>query len=175
MGERRIIGAGRHLRLVCDENGWESAERVTASGVVAVVAVLPGGKVLLIEQWRPPVKARVIELPAGLAGDIAGQEDEELAAAARRELIEETGWDASRFERLLTGPSSAGMTSELLTMFLATGLTRVGEGGGDASEDIQVHEVPLAGAEAWLAARSAAGMLVDPKIYGALSFARSAV
>lgn len=174
MSERRVLGVGRHLRLVCDENGWESAERVKASGVVVVVAVLPGEKVLLIEQWRPPVQARVIELPAGLAGDIAGQEDEELAAAARRELIEETGWDAERFERVLTGPSSAGLTSELLTLFRATGLTRVGEGGGEESEEIQVHEVPLAQAEAFLSERLAAGVLVDPKVYGALWFARGA-
>ena len=73
---------------------------------------------------------------------------------------------------MLTGPSSAGMSNELLTVFRATGVRRVGAGGGVAGEAIHVHEVALAEAEAWLAARIAAGSLVDPKVYAALWFAR---
>ena len=167
-----VRGEGRFLGVVRGADGWEYAERKNATGVVVVLAITPERRVLLVEQWRPPVGARVVELPAGLAGDEAEQEDEELAAAAARELTEETGYAAERLERVLTGPSSAGMSNELLTVFRATGVRRVGAGGGVAGEAIHVHEVALAEAEGWLAARIAAGSLVDPKVYAALWFAR---
>lgn len=172
MSEREVLGEGRFLRLVCGPGRWEWAERRSATGVVVVIAVTAAAEVLLVEQWRHPVAARVIELPAGLAGDVAGQEQEELAEAARRELEEETGYTAERLEPVLCGPSSAGLSNELLTVFKAHGVRRIGAGGGDASEDITVHHVPLPEVEAWLAARMAQGALVDPKVYAALWFAR---
>src|SRR5690606_33221547 len=85
---REIMAEGRFLRMV-REDGWEWVQRTRISGVVVVAAVTPEGKVLLVEQHRPPVGGRVLEMPAGLAGDIAGQEDEALETAARRELEEE--------------------------------------------------------------------------------------
>jgi ADP-ribose pyrophosphatase len=162
-----IVASGRFVRLV-RRDGWEWAERVGTSGVVVVVAVTPDDRVLLVEQHRPPVDARVIEMPAGLAGDLEGARDEALADAARRELLEETGYVAETMEHATTGPVSAGMTSECLAVFVARGLTRQGRGGGDASEDIVVHEVPRAEVAAFLKAREAAGCLVDPKVYAGL-------
>jgi ADP-ribose pyrophosphatase len=111
------------------------------------------------------LRASVIELPAGLAGDVPEDADEPLEAAARRELVEETGYEATNLERLFEGPLSAGMTTEVVTFFRATGLTKTGAGGGDGSESITVHEVPLAEADRWLAGQAAAGKLVDPKVY----------
>ena len=163
------IGRGRFIRLV-RRGGWEWAERTNASGIVVIVAVTPDDKVLLVEQHRVPVGGPVIELPAGLAGDIAGEEDEDLSVAANRELEEETGWRAERLERLTAGPVSAGMTSEVLTFYRAHGLQRVGDGGGDPSEDIVVHEVPLTEVHGWLEARAAAGVMADPKVYAGLYF-----
>ena len=154
---RDVLAEGRFLRLI-KEDGWEWAERTNASGVVVVVALTPEGRVLLVEQHRPPVRGRVIELPAGLAGDLSGAEDEALEVAARRELEEETGWTAARIVRLTAGPVSAGMTSESLTFLRAEGLRRCGAGGGDETEDIVVHEIPLDDADAWLAARAAEGV-----------------
>ena len=104
-------------------------------------------EVLLVEQFRPPVQAHVIEFPAGLAGDIAGQEHEPLVEAARRELLEETGYEAREIHEVFTGPSSAGLTDECITFLVATGLHKVAAGGGDEHESIVVHAVPLA--EAW--------------------------
>jgi len=167
--DREVLAEGRFLRLV-KVGGWEWAERTNASGVVVVVAKTPEDRVLLVEQHRPPVGGRVIELPAGLAGDIAGAEEEALEVAALRELEEETGWSAARIVRLTAGPVSAGMTSESLTFLRAEGLRRVGPGGGDESEDIVVHEIPLAEVDAWLAARAAEGVPCDPKVYAGLYF-----
>jgi ADP-ribose pyrophosphatase len=63
------------------------------------------------------------------------------------------------------------MTDEVITLFLATGLKKTGDGAGDGSEDITVHEVALDGAEDWLAARERDGRLIDLKVYAGLYFA----
>lgn len=165
------LGAGRHLRLVT-RNGWEFVERPGIHGIVLVVAVTPEGRLLLVEQRREAVDADVVELPAGLAGDAESPVGEPLEEAARRELVEETGWDASSMERLTAGPPSAGVTSEVVTLFRARGLSRVGPGGGVEGEAITVHEVPLGSVEAFLAERESAGALVDPKVWAGLLFAR---
>ena len=65
-------------------------------------------------------------------------------------------------------PSSAGMSDEIVSFVRASGLRRVGPGGGDDSEDIRVHVVPLQEADRWLRAQAAAGKPMDPKIYAAL-------
>ncbi|MCL4806201.1 MAG: NUDIX hydrolase [Thermoanaerobaculia bacterium] len=165
------LHAGRHLRLVA-RNGWEFVERPGIHGIVLVVAVTPGGGLLLVEQWREPVGAKVLELPAGLAGDSEGSADEPLEGAARRELLEETGWSAESMERLTSGPPSAGVTSEIVTLFRARGLSQAGPGGGVEGEAITVHEVPLAAVESFLLGREAEGTLVDPKVWAGLWFAR---
>lgn len=167
---KRVLHEGKFLRLV-DLDTWEFVERVNASGVVVVVAVTPEGRLLLVEQPRRPVRTTVIELPAGLAGDEPGARGEALAEAARRELEEETGYACDALEVMCEGPSSAGLTSEVLTVFRARGVRRVGAGGGVAGEAITLHEVPLAEVHAFLRARTAAGALVDPKVYAALWFA----
>lgn len=164
------LAQGRFLRLV-NAGGWEYAERVNASGVVAIVAVTADGAIILTEQYRPAVKMRVIDVPAGLAGDIPGGEKEALATAARRELLEETGYRALRMEFLTAGPPSAGMSSEMVTFFLAQNCRRVADGGGDDHEQIEVHAVPLEGAATWLHKRAGKRRCVDPKVYAALYFA----
>jgi ADP-ribose pyrophosphatase len=126
----------------------------------------------LVEQYRIPCHARTIEMPAGLIGDEGGASDEPHAEAARRELIEETGYDAERMEPLVSGPASGGLAGEIVTLFRATELRRVNAGGGVGHEDIMVHEVPLAEVEAWLAAKAKDGVLVDPKVYAGLFFLR---
>ncbi len=165
------LHAGRYLRLVV-RNGWEFVERPGIHGIVLVVAVTPAGGILLVEQWREAVGARVLELPAGLAGDAGSPSNEPLEEAARRELVEETGWDAASMERLTVGPPSAGVTSEIVTLFRARGLWKAGPGGGVEGEAITVHEVPLASIEAFVAGREAGGTLVDPKVWAGLWFAR---
>ena len=169
----KVLGDGKHLRLVV-RDGWEWAERVGSTGVVVLVAVTPGGELVLVEQDRVPVGKRVLELPAGLVGDEDGGEGEEMAEAARRELVEETGWDATSLVRLTEGPSSAGLTNEVVTFFRADGLVRRGAGGGVPGEEITVHEVPLAEAVRFVRAREREGVVVDPKVWAGLFFAGAA-
>jgi ADP-ribose pyrophosphatase len=164
------LGQGKYLKLVV-RRGWEFVHRFRCTGVVIIVAITPERRVLLVEQFRPAVDNRVIELPAGLVGDTADWPDERLIDAAHRELIEETGYQAGRFTQLAEAPTSVGMSSERLTFFQAHDLTRVGAGGGDDSESIVVHEVPLDGLRPWLAARDAEGTLIDHKIYAGLFLA----
>jgi ADP-ribose pyrophosphatase len=168
--ERTTICEGKHLRLV-KRGHWEFVERTLASGVVVILAVTPEKKIVLTEQFRVPVGKRVIELPAGLAGDIAGEERESLETAARRELLEETGYEAMEMVFLTEGPPSAGLTSETVTFFQAKHLRRVAEGGGDEGEDIQLHEIELSKVRGWLEEQVKAGVMIDPKVYVGLYFA----
>jgi ADP-ribose pyrophosphatase len=163
----RVLAEGRYLTMLND-NGWEYVTRHGITGVVVLVAVTRQRELVLVEQHRPAVRGRVIELPAGLVGDVAGRESESLAAAAHRELVEETGFEASAMVELAAGPIAVGVSDEIVTFFEARDLARVGPGGGDASEDITVHLVPLATLTSFLGAKRAAGLAVDPKIYAGL-------
>jgi len=167
-----VLAEGRWIRLI-RADGWEWAERTNASGIVVLVAITEAGELVLVEQFRKPVGRRVLELPAGLAGDLADQPDEALETAALRELEEETGFTAERVERLTEGPVSAGFTSEVVTFFRCSGLTRVGIGGGDESEDIVVHVVAMPDIPAFLADRAQQGVAIDPKVWAGMWFARS--
>ncbi len=160
---------GKFLALI-KEGHWEYAHRVNGTGAAIITAVTEDRKLLLVEQYRIPMHARTIELPAGLTGDQGAPDSESNAEAARRELLEETGYLASHIEALTTGPASSGLGSEVVTLFRASGLSRMGAGGGVGQEDIVVHEVALTEAHEWLAAKTRAGVLVDPKIYAGLYF-----
>lgn len=166
MSDPAIRYRGRYLGIA-ERERWEFAVRTNASGVVVLVPVTDDGRLVLVEQFRLPVEASVIELPAGLAGD-AGFGGETLAQAADRELLEETGYRAGQLTRLLDCPSSAGLTDEIVTFFLAEDLRREGAGGGDATENIVIHEVPVAEVCNWLGERRAGGCMIDPKVYAAL-------
>lgn len=167
----KVLGEGRWLQLVYAD-GWEWVTRHTCSGAVVIVAVTDRGELVLTEQYRVPLGAPVIDLPAGLVGDEPGSADEPMVEAARRELLEETGFQADTMAFLTEGPTSAGLTDESHAFFLARGARRVAAGGGDASEQITVHVVPLDAAEAWLDARRREGMAISPKVFAALYFAR---
>jgi len=162
---------GRFLGMQ-ERDRWEYAFRTNARGVVVLVPVTDTRELVLVEQYRIPVRSRVIELPAGLVGD-AGDADEDLQTAAQRELIEETGYRAGYFEELLTCPSTPGMSDEVVSIFYASDLEQVGPGGGDGTETITVHRMPLTGATEWLEERMAEGIMVDPKIYAGLFWAGS--
>ncbi len=157
---------GKWLRLK-KRGRWEFAERTNVGGMaVIIVAATPEGNLIFVEQDRIPVEGRTIEMPAGLVGDIEAGESIELAAS--RELLEETGWQASRIDLLMVGPTSSGMSNERVAFVRASGLVRLHAGGGDESEQIIVHEVPIAEAPAWLASKMAEGYQLDAKLWAGL-------
>jgi len=164
----QTLGEGRFLRLVIDE-GWEYVVRQKVTYIVVIAALTAENEVILIEQHRPSVRQSVIELPAGLVGD--QDEHESLETAATRELEEETGFTADSMTIAVKGPSSAGLTSETITLLIATGLRKVGPGGGvPGEEEIITHLIPLSSVKAWLSERAACGQLIDPKVYAGLFF-----
>jgi ADP-ribose pyrophosphatase len=161
-----ILYEGDWLRLV-RRGHWESCERTHGKGMaVIIVACTPEDEVLFVEQHRVPLGARTIEMPAGLVGDQSGEDT--LEDAARRELEEETGWRPAHVEVLLVGPTSAGMSNERIAFVRATELEKVGDGGGDASEDIIVHTIPRREAPAWLMRKQREGYELDMKLWAGL-------
>jgi ADP-ribose pyrophosphatase len=165
-----VLATGKFLRLVI-QNGWEYVERIVSPSPVGIIAVTDDQKLLLIEQYRAPLAAVVIEIPAGLVGDLAGQHGESWQIAAQRELLEETGYEATAVAFLTVGPTSAGLTSETVRLVRATGIRKVHAGPlGDGHEQIKLIELPLTEARHWLTTQAAAGRLIDAKVYAALWF-----
>ena len=163
----RIVGETQHVQLL-DRDGWSFVRRNSGTGVVCIVAETNDDQIVLVEQPRPPVGRQVIELPAGLVGDLDHQPSESVREAAERELAEETGYEADHYERLIEIASCPGLTDETVTLYLARGLRRIGPGGGDATEEITVHVIPLAQVDDWLRQQADAGKLIDARVYGGL-------
>lgn len=164
-----ILHAGKWLTLK-QRGRWEFVERNNPQGAVIIVAVTPNDHLLFVEQYRVPILKFTIEMPAGLIGDAGHARDDSIAAAARRELEEETGWTCARVVPLHSGPSSAGMSTEMMHFVRALELRKIGAGGGDATENIVVHEVPRQDAGAWLQAMTDKGCSIDPKLFAGLWF-----
>lgn len=146
---------------------WEYVSRtrnIRAAVILAIDTAEARPQVILVEQFRIPLGRRTIELPAGLIGDDDGGAGEDALSAATRELEEETGYRA----RVMTAEgefySSPGMVTESFTLFRASGLERVGAGGGVAGEEITVHRVPLDEVEAFIAAQRARGLGIDTRL-----------
>ena len=98
--------------------------------------------------------------------------DATIEAAARRELLEESGYEADELEFLLRGPASPGSSTEVVWFYLARSVRKVHDGGGVEHERIRVHPVKLDEADAWLAAKTGSGVLVDPRVYLGVHYAR---
>jgi ADP-ribose pyrophosphatase len=140
---------------------WEYASR--ARGLrAAVILAIDAGEVILVEQFRVPIGKYCLEMPAGLIGD--DEESEGALESAQRELEEETGYRAAQWEDLGEFWSSPGMITESYTLLKATGLTRVGDGGGTDHEDIVVHRVPLERMAETVAEHRARGHAIDSKL-----------
>ncbi|WP_410585511.1 NUDIX domain-containing protein [Amycolatopsis sp. lyj-108] len=141
----RDVHIGRVVGLRVDEvvmpgGGTARREVVEHLGAVAVVALDDDGAVTLIHQYRHPIGRRLWELPAGLI-DKAG---EDPVGAAERELVEEVGLSAERWETLVDVAASPGFTDEVVRVYLARGLSEVDrEVLGDEEADLVVRKFPL--------------------------------
>ncbi|WP_439532559.1 NUDIX hydrolase [Polymorphobacter sp.] len=156
---------GKYIEVHVDGQ-WEYVARAARIGAAVILAVTDAREIVLVEQPRRALGVRTIELPAGLVGDTLDGDDP--AAAAARELEEEAGWQAAHWERIGDFATSPGMSSEMFTLFRATGLTRKGPGGGVDDEDITPHLVPIADLPTFLAARRAEGLVIDCRLMVAL-------
>mgnify|MGYP001819570868 CR=1 FL=1 len=169
--DRKTLAEGKYLGLY-ERGTWEFAERPNSTGVVGILPITEDGELVLIEQYRVPVQAKVIEIPAGLVGDELEHAGEPLEDTAQRELLEETGYRADTITPLLSSPTSAGMTTETTHFFAATGLAREHNGGGVADEEIIVHHVSHNELGEWLTKKEKEGYLIDFKIHACLYLVR---
>lgn len=142
------------------EPGGITARRdiVRHPGSVVILALDARQRVLLERQYRHAVGGFLWELPAGR---IDARESE--LAAAKRELLEETGYTARRWRRILFYYASPGFLDETMTVYFATGLTR-GRARPEADEMIRTRFFPLRR----LARAAAAGKLRDGKTIAAV-------
>jgi ADP-ribose pyrophosphatase len=163
----KTVFEGNHL-LVKETDDWQFVERRKGKAAVAVVAQTPAGEVILTEQHRKPLGKRVIDWPAGLVGDEEGTSDP--AESAKKELEEETGYVCDSVELLAAGPSSPGITSEVVSFYRAHGVKKRGEGGGVGGENITVHIVPTEELPSWLKRKEREGVLIDLKLWGGMYF-----
>jgi ADP-ribose pyrophosphatase len=142
---------------------WEYVGR-TRNIRAAVILAIDDGHVILVEQFRVPLGRRTIELPAGLVGDHDDAADEDAMTAATRELEEETGYRAGHITVVGEFYSSPGMVTEAFTLFRATELEQVGQGGGVGDEAITVHRVAIDAIDAFIAAKRADGLGIDTRM-----------
>ena len=157
----KTVFEGKHL-LVLENDDWQYVERKKGKEAVAVIAYTDDDELILVEQLRRPLNARVIEFPAGLVGDEEG--NDEPAEVARKELEEETGYACDSVELVAKGPASPGITSEVVSMYVALGVRKVGKGGGVDGESIVVHCVPRGELARWAREKEAQGVLIDLKL-----------
>ena len=161
-----IVYKGKFIQVV-NNNSWEYVSRVNSQYAVSICALTPNNEIILVEQFRVPIQKNVIENPAGLVGD---QKDPESAlATAKRELMEETGYESDDWKELYKTCSSPGLTDEKSTKFLALKCKKVAEGGGVVGEeDITVHRVPLKSLITWVERKRSEGLMVDAGLFSAL-------
>lgn len=173
--DSRVVHRGRYLEVRVD-----TIERVDGSrgerdvvghpGAVAMIALDEEGRLLLVRQWRVPAGRAMLEIPAGTL-DVHDGVTEDPAIAAPRELEEETGYRAARWRKLCEFWPAPGFASELMHLYLATGLTPAdGERlGPDEDEHLELRRVTPAEARALVAS----GEIADAKtILGVLLLER---
>jgi ADP-ribose pyrophosphatase len=161
-----LMWEGKFIRAL-RRGRWEYASRARDIRAVVIVAEHEG-KIILVDQPRVGPNCRCVELPAGLVGDL--DPDATIEATAIKELEEETGFTADRVEQLGDFYSSPGMLAEAFTLVRVHGLRKIGEGGGDENEDINVHLVARADIPNFLEQKRAEGFGIDVKLLLLMNF-----
>ena len=143
--DRKLIHKGSILDIYEDTmllpNGntekWDFVSH--RMGAACVLAVKPDGKILMVRQYRNALERETLEVPAGKRDSI----DEDTAICAARELEEETGYRAGKLEKLLALKSTVAFCDEMIDVYLATDLEKVGEQQLDEAEDIGIEAFEL--------------------------------
>ena len=163
---------GKFLKIVdydfLTKNGkkgtWETIKKKSYKRIVVIFAVTKKKELILEKTFRIPIKSFVIELPAGLT-DKKGESE---TTAAKRELLEETGYLAKKVIPLFEWPLEPGSVSNMAILFFAPDVEYVGKKGSDDTEEIEVLKVSLKKLPKFLAS-SHKKVPVDIKIFGAFS------
>jgi ADP-ribose pyrophosphatase len=153
-------------------NQWEAVSRLNCNGVVVIIPITKENRLILIRQFRPSLNNYVIEFPAGLIDP-----GEDAALAGRRELIEETGHAAERFELCTEGVISTAINSERWNVLVAFNAQEVTDDvlrahPPDDNENIEVIKVAIDNIYSELERYSSEGDDVDLRIYGLLELAK---
>jgi ADP-ribose pyrophosphatase len=172
-----VVHVGRYLTFRIDTIERADGTRATREicghpGAVAILALDEQDRVLLVRQWRTAAGRAMREIPAGtLDVDPATGSTEDPALAARRELEEETGYRADRWQLLTSFWTAPGFATELMHLYLATDLrpAHADRLGPDEDERLELVRMPLDEA----VAAAGAGEIADAKsILGLLWLAR---
>jgi 8-oxo-dGTP pyrophosphatase MutT (NUDIX family) len=172
--DKKILWEGKYLRsfaLTLNNSkgvtvSWEAIERVGCKGIACVIPITVDKRVVMIKQFRPPVGKFVIEFPAGL-----NDKDEPLIEVAKRELFEETGYKADTLTEIAVGPISAGLSGEVLTIYLAKDVYLNGGQVLDDAEEIEVFTVSMDRFNEDVKGLERDDTYVDLKIYGLFDYA----
>ena len=129
VAEREIIHRGRYLEFRVDtivraDGTGGTRDTVGHPGAIAVLALDDDRRLLMVRQWRIPAERALLEIPAGTL-DIEGGVIEDPDLAAPRELEEETGHRAKTWRKLSTFWTAPGFATELMHLYLATGIAGV--------------------------------------------------
>lgn len=164
-GSNKEVFSGRLLKVQLDHvtlpNGHDTTrEYIHHSGAVAIVPVLPDGRVVLVKQCRYPLRTLLWEIPAG---KLDHGPDEEPLDCAKRELSEETGYEAASWQQLVSIATTPGFSDEIIHLYKAWDLKQFKQHTDD-DEFIGVQAFTAAE----LRAMVVAGELYDAKTLCAL-------
>jgi len=145
----RTVYRGKLLHVLEDEvrlpdGASARREYIRHPGAVMIIPVLDAETVVLVRQFRYPLRRHFYELPAGKR-----EQGEDPLATARRELREECGYEAAEWRRLASIHPCIGYSDEAIDIYLARGLTHVGQATDD-EEFVEVVPMKLTEALDWI-------------------------
>jgi ADP-ribose pyrophosphatase len=148
--EREVVRRGKYLEFRIDhirraDGSGGTRDVVGHPGAIAVLAVDDERRLLMVRQWRIPAGRAMLEIPAGTL-DVRDGITEDPDLAARRELEEETGHRASTWRKLAEFWTAPGFATELMHLYLATGLDSAADDqrlAPDEDERLELQHLPL--------------------------------
>lgn len=178
--DQKTLWQGKFIKTILisykDHKGvvreWEAVGRMNEDGVVVIIPVTDNVELIIIRQFRPALNSYVIELPAGLVDP-----GEDYISAAKRELLEETGYSSDNMSLLTEGVISTGINAEKWKIVIAQNVVRATEEAmkmcrPDENENIEVIKMPAAGMYEALQEYSRNGDDVDLRIFGLWELAK---